>query len=145
MSMTDEVHRFARFIAAQDPVYEDAVTMLRNGRMCTPYMDFIFPRLAAADERMADRRFAIESLDEARAYLVYPKLGNRYRECVEALMVNATGTATAVFGSLDAAKLQASLTLFSEASNEPLLRIMLSVWFDELVDEETMMQLQTLA
>ncbi len=134
-----------RFLDAQEPVYEEAIAILRGGAMCTPYMDFIFPRLSGADDDGAVNGFAIASLDEARAFLAFPLLGNRYRECVEALAWLADRTAAEVFGELDARRLQSSLTLFAEASNEQLLRIMLSIWFDNLVDERTMVELALLA
>jgi uncharacterized protein (DUF1810 family) len=130
-----------RFVTAQDPVYDLALAILRGGAMCTPYMDFIFPRFGGADGDQARAQFAIGSLDEARAYLAFPMLGNRYRECVKALSWLADESAVDVFGEADARKLQSSLTLFSEASNEQLLRIMLSIWFDSLVDEEAMIRI----
>lgn len=138
--MIDDFH-LQRFIKAQDPVYDVALTMLRGGTMCTPYMDFIFPRLSGAPVTKSST-FAINSLDEARAYLAFPILGNRYRECVEALSWLANESAVDVFGEPDAKKLQSSLTLFAEASNEVLLRTMLAIWYDDLVDEETMVLLQ---
>jgi uncharacterized protein (DUF1810 family) len=141
--MKDDFH-LQRFLDAQDPVYDDALAMLRGGAMCTSFMDFIFPRLAltgAGDSGC----FAIASLDEARAYLAFPVLGNRYRECVEALTWLAGESAADVFGETDAHKLQSSLTLFSEASGEVLLRTMLTIWFDSLVDEATMSRLDLVA
>jgi uncharacterized protein (DUF1810 family) len=50
-AMNDE-YNLQRFIEAQNPVYDDALTMLRRGLMCTAYIDFIFPRLL---DRGADR------------------------------------------------------------------------------------------
>jgi uncharacterized protein (DUF1810 family) len=126
-----------RFVTAQDPVYGDALAILRGGAMCTPYMDFIFPRLAGGSDNKLANPYAIISLDEARAYLEFPLLGNRYRECVEALSWLGDESAVDVFGQDDAKKLQSSLTLFAEASNEQLLRIMLSVWYDNLIDSST--------
>ncbi len=46
-----------------------------------------------------------------------------------------------VFGEDDAKKLHASLTLFGEATAEPLLRSMLTVWFDNRADEDTMIRI----
>jgi uncharacterized protein (DUF1810 family) len=121
-----------RFLTAQDDVYDEALAILRGGAMCSTVIDFIFPRLLDGD------RYGIASLDEARAYLAFPVLGLRYRECVEALSWLSDETPAMVFGEDDAKKLHASLTLFSEASAEPLLRSMLTVWFDNRADEDTM-------
>lgn len=131
-------YQLQRFLDAQDAVYEDVLAMLREGRMCSPYMDFIYPSLG---EPASAGPYAIRSLDEARAYLAFPALGNRYRECVEALSWLWDDAATEVFGAVDARRLQASLTLFAEATNEQLIRSMLAVWYDSRVDEQTMVRL----
>lgn len=126
-----------RFLTAQAPVYDDALAMLRHGMMCAPYMDFVFPRIVGAYDRDDISPFALQSLDEARAFLAFPVLGNRYRECVEALDWLFDTSASAIFGDADARLLQASLTLFAEATAEPVLRTMLTIWFDDLADAPT--------
>jgi len=135
--MTDE-YNLQRFIDAQAPVYVDALSILRRGMMCSPYMDFIFPRLRVAEEQSPPRLFAIGSVDEASAYLASPILGGRYRECIGALQHLPELSAAAIFGDIDAGKLHASMTLFSEATDEYLLETMMDVWFDSLLEPETM-------
>jgi uncharacterized protein (DUF1810 family) len=142
--MSDE-YNLQRFIDAQDPVYEDAIGILRRGMMCTPYMEFIFPRLAARRSDALSEPYAITSLDEANAYLSSQILGGRYRECISTLQRLYDVSARAVFGDADARKLHASLTLFSEASNDEfLLETMFDVWFDGLLDEDTMIELNAM-
>lgn len=76
------------------------------------------------------QRYAIASIDEARAYLAHPLLGIRFRECVIALQDLPTADAEAVFGAVDAMKLHSSLTLFSKADpDETLFRAALLRWF----------------
>jgi uncharacterized protein (DUF1810 family) len=76
------------------------------------------------------RRYAISSIEEAHAYLAHPLLGARYRECVATLQDLVGTTAEAVFGSVDAAKLRSSLTLFAEtAPGDPLFEAALHRWF----------------
>lgn len=135
--MSDD-YDFERFVAAQAESYDDAVDILRRGAMCTPYMDFIFPRLAQGP---GAGPYALASLDEARAYLDFQPIGNRYRECVDTLFKLVRRSARDVFGEEDAQKLHASLTLFAEASNEVLLRSVLITWFDNLVDEDTIVRI----
>lgn len=132
-------YALGRFVARQDPVYHEALGILRHGAMCTAFVDFIFPRLADCETDATG--FALSGLDEARAYLAFPVLGDRYRECVDALFWLSDATALEVFGQDDARKLQASLTLFSEATNEPLMRTMLAIWYDNQVDEPTITRL----
>ena len=142
--MNDE-YNLHRFVAAQEPVYEDAIGILRRGMMCTPYMEFIFPRLASNVSDDALEPYAIKSLDEANAYISTPLLGGRYRECVGTLQRLVKFGAGTVFGDTDARKLHASLTLFSEASyDEFLLETMFDVWFDGLLDENTMTRIRSM-
>jgi uncharacterized protein (DUF1810 family) len=131
--MRDDFH-LQRFHDAQAPIYDLAVATLRDGAMCTSYMDFIFPRLGDP----SFEPFALASLDEARAFLAFPTLGNRYRECVDALSWLEGSTPAELLGDDDARRLQASLTLFAEATNEPQMRTVLAVWYDSRVDEDTM-------
>ncbi|RAZ92466.1 DUF1810 domain-containing protein [Mesorhizobium hawassense] len=143
--MNDE-YNLQRFITAQDPVYEEALGILRQGMMCTPYLEIIFPRLATARSDKAPDPYAIASLDEASAYLSSPILGGRYRECIGVLQRLSDLSARAVFGDDDAKKLHASLTLFSEASNDEfLLETMFDVWFDGLLDEDTVNELNLIS
>lgn len=83
-------------------------------------------------------RYAIASLDEARAYLAHPVLGSRLRECVSALQDLPETTAVKVFGPVDAAKLRSSLTLFEQAGNEPLFGAAIGRWFKGSRDETTL-------
>lgn len=146
MSEMNDEYNLQRFIRAQDPVYDDAIGILRRGMMCTPYMEFMFPRLASSGPADALEPYAIRSLDEANAYISSPLLGGRYRECVGTLQRLIDFSARTVFGDVDACKLHASLTLFSEASyDEFLLETMFDVWFDGVVHEETMMAIRSLS
>ncbi|YBV97945.1 DUF1810 family protein [Phyllobacteriaceae bacterium JZ32] len=142
--MSDE-YDLQRFIRAQDPVYQDAIDILRRGMMCTPYMDFIFPRLAIRRNGGIAEPYAITSLDEASAFLSLPILGGRYRECIGILQRLSGSNARAGYDEVDAKKLHASLTLFSEASNDEfLLETMFDVWFNGLLDEDTMMEIRSI-
>ncbi|MBA3940290.1 MAG: DUF1810 domain-containing protein [Sphingopyxis sp.] len=132
-------YNLQRFVTAQADVYDDAIDMLRRGVMCTPYMDCIFPRLESDAD--GPNALAISELDEARAYLAFQPIGNRYRECVETLFRLVRSSARDVFGDTDAQKLHASLTLFAEASNEVLLRSVLMTWYDNRVDEDTIVRI----
>lgn len=136
----DDEYNLQRFVLAQEPVYDDALNILRRGMMCTPYMDFIFPCLAPGQTAQP---YEIGSLDEASAYLSSPILGGRYRQCVNTLQRLHHMSVHHVFGDEDARKLHGSLTLFSEAGGEEfLLETMFDVWFDGLMDEETIIRIR---
>jgi uncharacterized protein (DUF1810 family) len=62
------------------------------------------------------RKYAIASVEEARAYLAHPILGPRLRECCQ-LVNQVEGRSVAeIFGYPDDLKFRSSMTLFANAS-----------------------------
>jgi uncharacterized protein (DUF1810 family) len=108
-----------RFVSAQDGVYPDALAEIRAGRKRTHWMWFVFPQFAGLGSSSTAQRYAIASLDEARAYLAHPILGPRLRECVAALLAVEGRSAADIFGFPDDLKLRSSMTLFAEAADDP--------------------------
>lgn len=106
-----------RFVAAQDDggTYDRALAELRRGRKTSHWMWFVFPQLAGLGRSSMAQRYAIGSLDEARAYLAHPVLGARLRECTAALLSSDADRAEDVLGSTDAMKLRSAMTLFERA------------------------------
>jgi uncharacterized protein (DUF1810 family) len=107
-----------RFVEAQAPVYDRARRELRGGRKESHWMWFIFPQIAGLGLSPTSVRFAISSLDEAKAYLAHPILGPRLQECAT-LALDAEGrTAREIFGPVDEVKFSSSMTLFARAAPE---------------------------
>ena len=108
----------ARFVAAQDAggTYDRAVAELRRGRKQSHWMWFVFPQISGLGQSPTSRRFAISSLEEARAYLAHPVLGLRLAECARILQQAPEHDAARVFGGLDAQILRSSMTLFARAA-----------------------------
>ena len=119
----------ARFVDAQANVYETALAEIRAGAKRSHWIWFIFPQLRGLGLSPTAHYYGMASLDEARAYLAHPLLGQRYRECVGALAGLATNDPVAVFGTTDAMKLRSSLTLFEAAEPLPMLAAALDRWF----------------
>ena len=127
-----------RFIAAQDRVYADVVEELRHGRKTGHWMWFVFPQIAGLGFSPMSQRYAISSLEEARAYLAHPTLGARLRECARLLLETTGRTAEDIFGSIDAMKLRSSMTLFGRAvPQEPLFGQVLNRFFGGVPDDTT--------
>ncbi|HEY2178407.1 MAG TPA: DUF1810 domain-containing protein [Caulobacteraceae bacterium] len=105
-----------RFLAAQEPVFATALGELEAGRKASHWMWFIFPQIEGLGSSPMACRYAIASLDEARAYLAHPVLGPRLMRCVEALLGHDGLTARQIMGSPDDIKLRSSLTLFARAA-----------------------------
>jgi uncharacterized protein (DUF1810 family) len=138
--MMDEYH-LQRFVEAQQGVYEDAIRAIRNRVLDPAWMAFVFPRFVNCYQDSETSRFAIASLDEARAYLAHPVLGGRLRESFAALEWMWDLDVDAVLSERDKKNLHSSLTLFAEATDEPLMRRMLAIWFGCRADEITKVQL----
>jgi uncharacterized protein (DUF1810 family) len=105
-----------RFVTAQDGVYAQALQELRQGLKTSHWMWFTFPQVAGLGSSEMSRRYAIGSLDEARAYLAHPVLGPRLRECAALVLASPADTAERMLGSMDARKLRSSMTLFHRAA-----------------------------
>jgi uncharacterized protein (DUF1810 family) len=107
-----------RFLEAQDAdaTYERALAELRAGHKRSHWMWFVFPQLAGLGTSAMAQRYAIASLEEARAYVAHPLLGARLRESAGALLELATTDPVAVLGPVDTLKLRSSMTLFARAA-----------------------------
>jgi uncharacterized protein (DUF1810 family) len=138
--MTDE-YQLQRFVDAQSAIYESAIDQLRDRVLDPAWMAFVFPRFVNCYHDPSTEVFAIGSLDEARAYLAHPLLGLRMRESVMALAWLHDLDPEDVLSDQDRQNLHSSLTLFGEATDEPLMRQMLALWFGCRADETTMVQL----
>ena len=76
-----------RFLDAQELDYGTALSEVRNGQKRSHWMWFVFPQIRGLGRSPMAERFAIGSLEEARAYLAHSVLGERLRECTG--LVNA--------------------------------------------------------
>jgi uncharacterized protein (DUF1810 family) len=113
--MRSDPYELDRFLLAQAPAYDIALAELIGGRKLTHWMWFVFPQLHGLGRSSMAQRYGIASLDEARAYLAHPVLGQRLRECVDAVL-DSGETLQVVFGSPDDMKFCSSMTLFSIAA-----------------------------
>jgi uncharacterized protein (DUF1810 family) len=138
LGMNDSVYRLERFLSAQEPVYGDVVRELKAGRKVSHWMWFVFPQLDGLGRSATSRRFAIASLEEARAYLAHPILGSRLRECVDLLLGLADRSAADILGPIDTLKLRSSMTLFLRAAPaESVFQQVLDRYFDGEADDAT--------
>ena len=129
-----------RFVRAQDEAhaYGRALDELRAGRKQSHWMWFVFPQIAGLGQSVTSRYFAVEGLDEARAYLAHGTLGPRLLECCRVLLAQEGRSAEEVFGPLDALKLRSSMTLFLRAGpEEGVFRDVLDRFFAGLADPAT--------
>ena len=129
-----------RFVDAQDAggAYDGAVRELANGRKRSHWMWFVFPQITGLGRSATAQYFAISGLAEARAYLAHPVLGPRLVECARILTELPGTDAVAVFGPVDAQKLQSSMTLFTRATpDEQIFHRVLEQYFAGESDDGT--------
>jgi uncharacterized protein (DUF1810 family) len=137
-------YNLQRFVDAQDRggTYDAAVEELRRGRKTTHWMWFVFPQIAGLGRSEMARRYAITSIEEAKAYLEHPVLGPRLLGCTRILVGADHGSVEQIMGSVDARKLRSSMTLFlTAAPNEPLFQQVVDRYFDGRADPATLSRL----
>jgi uncharacterized protein (DUF1810 family) len=136
----NDLYNLERFVVAQDigGIYERAVGELHRGQKSSHWMWFVFPQIAGLGRSAVATKFAISSLEEARAYLRHPVLGPRLLACSRVVAQTEKRTAVQIFGSTDAVKLRSSMTLFLRAAPaEPLFQQVLDLYFAGAVDPAT--------
>jgi uncharacterized protein (DUF1810 family) len=114
----NDPYNLQRFIDAQNPIYEQVCSELRRGCKTGHWMWFIFPQIRGLGHSPMASKFAISSLEEARAYLNDPILGSRIRECTRLINRAEGRTIQQIFGYPDVLKFQSSITLFAHATSE---------------------------
>ncbi|MBI5090467.1 MAG: DUF1810 domain-containing protein [Actinobacteria bacterium] len=137
---TAQVEEFdlARFVDAQeqDGTFERAMREVAQGRKVSHWMWFVYPQLAGLGTSPTARFYAISGLDEARAYLAHPVLGERIRVAARVAAQVERRSAEEVFGSVDADKLRSSMTLFGAADpSEPAFQSVLDRYFAGQADQ----------
>jgi len=107
-----------RFIQAQSHLYSDVVSELKQGHKISHWMWFIFPQVEGLGRTSTAEKYAIKSIEEAKAYIAHPILGNRLRECTELVLEIDGCSANQIFGYPDDLKFNSSITLFKQVAED---------------------------
>jgi len=141
----NDPHNLRRFVEAQEGIYSSVVRELERGHKNGHWIWYIFPQISGLGRSETSRRYAISSLEEARAYLEHPTLGPRLRECTQRVMDIEGRTAEEIFGQTDAMKLRSCMTLFSQATQDNEVFVdALAKYFGGSVDPLTMQALESI-
>lgn len=136
--MADDPFDLQRFVTAQANSFDRALAELEAGAKQSHWMWFIFPQARGLGHSPTAVRYAIGSLDEARAYLAHPLLGPRLQRCTEAVVQTGAPSLRALFGSPDDLKFVSSMTLFRLAADTPHpFQAALDRWNGGRLDERT--------
>lgn len=118
MPRPEYLHSLQRFIDAQSGCYEQVLTELRAGKKRSHWMWFIFPQIAGLGKSATAQFYSISTMDEARAYLNHPVLGDHLVSCVQLVNAIEGKSAHDIFGSPDDLKFRSCVTLFASVAEK---------------------------
>lgn len=126
-----------RFINAQQYDYPVALYELKAGYKESHWMWFIFPQYKGLGYSSTAKYYAIQSKEEAIAYVHHPILGKRLIEISQVLLDLNCDDATAIFGSPDNLKLKSCMTLFYIVSKESIFQQVIDKFYHGQYDQRT--------
>ena len=131
-----------RFLKAQQNDYDIALAEIKNGRKRSHWMWYVFPQIQGLGFSETSRYYAIKDIDEAKAFLNHPVLGERLIEISRALVYLKQNDAYSIFGSPDDMKLKSSMTLFASVhGTDMVFQAVLDRFFDGEKDLSTLQAL----
>jgi uncharacterized protein (DUF1810 family) len=134
-----DMYDLQRFLNAQDPAYARVIAELSAGRKTSHWMWYVFPQIAGLGSSPMAQKFAIGSLEEARAYLAHDVLGPRLKECTQLVLAVQERSISEILGYPDDLKFRSSMTLFADVPGAPsLFDEALQQYFDGKADERTL-------
>jgi len=132
-----------RFIDAQDPLFQTVTAELEAGKKRTHWMWFVFPQIQGLGHSEMARRYAISSVDEARAYLAHPVLGERLLILTQIVNTLDGRSVEQIFGYPDDLKFHSSMTLFAHAATDKApFELALNTYFGGEPDAATVARLR---
>lgn len=118
-------HSLDRFICAQEKVYERALGEVKNGKVVSRWMWYVFPQLKGEDKNNNSIYYGLDNIEEARAYLAHPILGERLRE-ITTLVLQSEKSVDEIFDSENVVKLRSCMKLFNQFAEDDIFAKMLN-------------------
>ena len=127
-----------RFLEAQMTTYEGAMLELARGRKESHWIWYVFPQIEGLGRSDTAKLYSIKSLEESRAYLEHPVLGQRLIEACEIILSLKDVSMDEVMGFPDDLKLLSSMTLFEALSDSSsIFTKIIEIYFDDERDENS--------
>lgn len=143
MSAPNDPFNLSRFLEAQEDDYSRALAELSAGEKTSHWMWYIFPQFDGLGGSSMSKRYAIKSIEEAKAYLAHPVLGLRLLECAGTLVALEGRTAFEILRSPDDAKLRSCATLFASVSSAgSVFQQVIDKYYDGKPDDATLRLLE---
>ena len=128
-----------RFTEAHRCSFQCALEEVAAGRKVSDWMWFIFPQIKGLGKSSTSKYYAIQSLDEARAFLNDSYLGNNLLTISNVLLDLKTDNPTVIFGKPDDMKLRSCMTLFASITDAgSVFHKVLDKFFDGRADMRTL-------
>jgi uncharacterized protein (DUF1810 family) len=108
-------HILQRFLDAQESSFSQALTELQRGKKQSHWMWYIFPQIQGLGFSATSKFYALQDIEEAKAFVQHPQLGSRLLQLCEVLLALPNRDASRIMGSPDDMKLRSSMTLFAAA------------------------------
>jgi uncharacterized protein (DUF1810 family) len=115
---TGDPYDLKRFLDAQQETYARVLKELQAGRKQSHWIWYIFPQIEGLGTSSMAQKYAISSLDEARAFLRHPVLSARLRECTQLVTAARAESIEDILGYPDNLKFHSSMTLFARAAKD---------------------------
>ena len=139
-------YNLSRFLEAQSKSYESAIIELSRGKKTGHWMWYIFPQIIGLGSSDITKLYSIKSIEEARAFLDHPVLGQRLFKSCEILLKLEDVSISDVMGFPDDLKLKSSMTLFEYVSNpNSIFRRVLNEYFEGNLDEVSIEIIKTMS
>ena len=137
MTLTNlDPYNLGRFLSAQSDDYEVALQELQRGAKESHWIWYIFPQVAGLGSSSMAQEYAIQSREEALAYLHHQILGARLTTCANALLQIEGKSIEDIMGFPDDLKLKSSMTLFAATSPpDSIFHAVLARYYDGALDE----------
>lgn len=129
-----------RFIEAHNRDFSTALAEVKNGRKSTHWIWYIFPQVNGLGSSWHSHFYAINTLDEAKAFLADDTLGTNLKEICKALLSLNGVSAYDVLGD-DDKKVRSSMTLFDAIAPGEVFGEVLDKFFKGERDELTLCRL----
>lgn len=120
-----------RFLFAHSRDYEKALNEIRLGQKSSDWIWFIFPQQLGLGHSLNCNYYGLDGIDEARAFLAHPVLGEHLREISKALLAHrGKRDINIIMGRrVDVMKLQTCMNLFNKVSPNDVFAEVLEAFF----------------
>jgi uncharacterized protein (DUF1810 family) len=128
-----------RFLDGQRFGYKTALAEMKQGEKRNHWIWYIFPQVKGLGHSPNAQYYGIKDLEEAKAYLQHPVLGQRLREITAEVLKHSGSDIETIMGSrIDALKFRSSMTLFDLVSPNDIFKKALATFFDGMADKRTL-------